>query len=172
MKNKYRAYEEMFREFKKIKPPMFNGEIEQGEEVESWLSEMKKHFQIYNYSDELKAKMTIYNLTKKADIWWKDINKVKRIKIRNLIKKSLKPLLTNVREKIWNFLAINLTFQVKSQLKIIENNKSQVKAVTIIKRKINTDFMRKYLGSLRKLNHPCSMGKLRSAKRQRPGCSE
>ena len=28
--------------FKKIKPPMFNGEVEKGEEVEAWLSSMKK----------------------------------------------------------------------------------------------------------------------------------
>ena len=47
---------------------MFNGEIEKGEEEKSWLSGMKKYFQIYNYSGELKEKMTIYNLTGKDDI--------------------------------------------------------------------------------------------------------
>ena len=46
-KRKYITYEEIFGEFKKIKPPIFNGEIEKGEEVEAWLSEMKKCFQIY-----------------------------------------------------------------------------------------------------------------------------
>ena len=64
-KNKYRPYEEISRELKKIKPPMFNGEMEKGEEAEAWLSGMKMYFQIYNYYDELKAKMDIYNLTKK-----------------------------------------------------------------------------------------------------------
>ena len=59
---------------------MFIGEIEKGEEVESWLFGMKKYFQIYNYSDELKDKMTIYNLMGKVDIWWQDIKKVKGIK--------------------------------------------------------------------------------------------
>ena len=49
---------------------MFNGEVEKGEEAESWLSGMKKYFQIYNYSDILKAIMPIYNLIGKADIWW------------------------------------------------------------------------------------------------------
>ena len=68
-KNKYRPYEEISGEFKKIKPPMFNGEIEKGEKVEARLSGMKKYFQIYNYSDELKAKMAMYNLTGKEDIW-------------------------------------------------------------------------------------------------------
>ena len=35
-KNKrYKPYEEISGEFKKIKPPMFNGEIEKGEEAEA-----------------------------------------------------------------------------------------------------------------------------------------
>ena len=49
-KKKYRPYEEISGEFKKIKPPTFNGETEKGEEAESWLSGMRKYFQIYNYS--------------------------------------------------------------------------------------------------------------------------
>ena len=49
-KNNYRPYEGILGEFKKIKPPMFNGEIEKGEEAESWFSGMKNYFQIYNYS--------------------------------------------------------------------------------------------------------------------------
>ena len=52
---------------------MFNGEVEKGEEAEAWLSGMKKYFQIYKYSDRLKARMAIYNLTRKVDIWWQDI---------------------------------------------------------------------------------------------------
>ena len=58
-RKKYKPYEEISGEFKKIKPPMFNGEVEKGEEVEAWLSRMKKYFQIYNYFDKLKAIMTI-----------------------------------------------------------------------------------------------------------------
>ena len=34
-KKMYRPYEEIYGEFKKIKPPMFNGEIEKGEKVEA-----------------------------------------------------------------------------------------------------------------------------------------
>ena len=51
-KRKYKTYEEISGEFKKIKPPTFNGETEKGEEAESWLSGMKKYFQIYNYSNQ------------------------------------------------------------------------------------------------------------------------
>ena len=71
-------------EFKKIKPPTFNGETEKGEEVESWISGMKKYFQIYNYSNQLKARMAIYNLTGKADIWWQDLKILKDIREKNI----------------------------------------------------------------------------------------
>ena len=37
-KKKYKPYKEISREFKNIKPPTFNGEIEKGEEFEAWLS--------------------------------------------------------------------------------------------------------------------------------------
>jgi hypothetical protein len=49
-----------------------------------WLSGMHKYFQIYNYSSELKARMSIYNLTEKQDIWWEGIKRVKSIKERNI----------------------------------------------------------------------------------------
>ena len=66
---KYKPYEEISREFKKIKTPTFNGDTEKGEEAESWLYRMKKYFQIHNYSNQLKGRMAIYNLSRKDDIW-------------------------------------------------------------------------------------------------------
>ena len=45
---------------------------------------MKKYFQIYNYSNQLKARMAIYNLTGKADIWWQDLKRVKGIREKNI----------------------------------------------------------------------------------------
>jgi len=45
---------------------------------------MKKYFQIYNFSGELKAKMAIYNLIGKADIWWQDVKRVKHVRERNV----------------------------------------------------------------------------------------
>ena len=59
---------------------MFNGEVEKREEVEAWMPWMKKYFQIYSYSNSLKARMDIYNLPRKADIWWQDIKRVKNIR--------------------------------------------------------------------------------------------
>ena len=72
-KRKYKPYEEISEEFKMIKPPAFNGETYKGEEDEAWMFGMKKYFQIYNYSNQLKARMTIHNLTRKEDIWWQDL---------------------------------------------------------------------------------------------------
>ena len=41
-KRKYKPYEEISGHFNKIKPLIFNGEVEKGEEAEAWLSRMKK----------------------------------------------------------------------------------------------------------------------------------
>ena len=41
-KNKHKKHEEIMGEFKKIKPPIFNGEIETGEDTKAWLFGMKK----------------------------------------------------------------------------------------------------------------------------------
>ena len=43
-KKKFKPYEEIFVEFRKIMPPVFNGDIKAREEAEAWLSEMKKVF--------------------------------------------------------------------------------------------------------------------------------
>ena len=53
-------------EFKKIKPTSFDGESKTGEEAEAWLLDIKKYFQIYNYSSNMKVRMTIYNLKGRA----------------------------------------------------------------------------------------------------------
>ena len=39
---KYKPYEEIYGESKKIKPPMFNGDAEKGQQAEAWMSGMKK----------------------------------------------------------------------------------------------------------------------------------
>ena len=41
-RKKYKPYEEISGEFKKIKPPVFNGKVEKGEEAKAWLLGMKK----------------------------------------------------------------------------------------------------------------------------------
>jgi hypothetical protein len=67
-------------EFKNIKPTIFDGESRIGEEVEAWLLDIKKYFQIYNYSNNMKVRMAIYNLKGKASIWWQDLKLDKGLK--------------------------------------------------------------------------------------------
>jgi hypothetical protein len=71
-------------EFKKIKPAIFDGESRTGEEPEAWLLDIKKYFQIYNYSSNMKVRMAIYNIKGKASIWWQDLKLPKGLKEKQL----------------------------------------------------------------------------------------
>jgi hypothetical protein len=66
-------------EFKKAKPPSFNGEIKKWEETEAWLLGLKKYFRVHDYSDNLKVRITIFNLNGNASIWWGYLKNVKGI---------------------------------------------------------------------------------------------
>ena len=71
-------------EFKKIKPTSFDGESRTGEEAEAWLLDIKKYFQIYNYSNNMTVRMAVYNLKGNAGIWWQDLNISHGLKEKNL----------------------------------------------------------------------------------------
>jgi len=57
-------------EFKKVKPPNFDGYLKKSEDVEPWLTEMKKFFELHEYTKNMKAKIVIFRLKGKAYIWW------------------------------------------------------------------------------------------------------
>ena len=57
-------------EFKKEKRPTFDGEIKTGQEAEAWLLGIKKYFQVHNYSGNMKARVSIFNMNGRASIWW------------------------------------------------------------------------------------------------------
>ena len=57
-------------EFKKAMPPTFNGEINNGQEAEAWLLGMRKYFQVQDYSRNMKARVSIFNLSGREFIWW------------------------------------------------------------------------------------------------------
>jgi hypothetical protein len=59
MDRKRKQVDHLEGEFKKIKPAIFDGESRTGEEEEAWLLDIKKYFQIYNYSNNMKVKMSI-----------------------------------------------------------------------------------------------------------------
>jgi hypothetical protein len=71
-------------EFKKSKPPTFDGEIKKGEEEEVWLLGLKKYFKVHDYFENLKARIAIFNLNGKASILWEDLRNVKGIHEKDL----------------------------------------------------------------------------------------
>jgi hypothetical protein len=76
-------------EFKKSKPPNFNGEINKGEESEVWLLNLKKYFRFHDYSENLKAQIAIFNLNWKASISWEDLRNVKGVHEKDLSWKKI-----------------------------------------------------------------------------------
>ena len=66
-------------EFKKTRPPTFNGEVKNGQEDESWLLGMRKYFQVQYYSGNMKDRVVIFNLIRRESMWWEYFKKVKKI---------------------------------------------------------------------------------------------
>ena len=75
-------------EFKKAKPPTFDGEVKTGQEAEACILGMKKYFQVQDYSGNMKAGVSIFNLTGRASIWWEHFKKVKKINERKTVWKQ------------------------------------------------------------------------------------
>eukprot|EP00253_Pinus_taeda_P001834 PITA_01834 len=69
-------------EFQKIKPPHFDGEQE--EAAEAWLIKINKYFQLYEYDQNLKARLAIFQLQGKATLWWEEIKIVKGVSEQNI----------------------------------------------------------------------------------------
>jgi hypothetical protein len=57
-------------ELRKIKPPSFDGEKKKGEDAEEWLLGMNKYSQLHDYSQNVEAKITTYQLQGNAYMWW------------------------------------------------------------------------------------------------------
>jgi hypothetical protein len=55
---------------KKIKPPIFYGEHKNDEDVETWILNMRKYFQLHNYSSQAEGRIFIYQLKGKTSMWW------------------------------------------------------------------------------------------------------
>jgi hypothetical protein len=68
-----------YTEFHKAKPLTFDGEIRTSQEAKAWVLGMLKWFQLHNYSEELKTRVTIYNLIGNASLWWEHHRQIKQI---------------------------------------------------------------------------------------------
>jgi hypothetical protein len=73
-----------FEEFRKAKPPSFDGEIKKGEEAEAWLLGLKKYFRVHDFSENMKARVATFNLNGKASIWWEDLKNMKGVREEDL----------------------------------------------------------------------------------------
>jgi hypothetical protein len=62
--------DELRGEMNNIKPPAFDGEHKNDEDVETWLLGMRKYFQLHNYSSHAEGRIDIYQLKGKASMWW------------------------------------------------------------------------------------------------------
>ena len=81
--NKKRRYWNSSRdEFKKDKPPTFDGEVKNGQEVEALFLVMRKYFKVQDYFGNMKDRVAILNLTGRASIWWEHFRQVKKINER------------------------------------------------------------------------------------------
>lgn len=50
------------KEFKKTKPPTFDGEMTKSKDVEAWLLGIRKILKLHDYSKNFKVKIAIFNL--------------------------------------------------------------------------------------------------------------
>ena len=71
-------------EFRKIRAPTYEGEVNTGEKDKEWLLGIRKYFQVHNYSSEMKAHLSIYNLNGKGARWWRDLKHTKKDEIREI----------------------------------------------------------------------------------------
>lgn len=70
----------MLEELMKSNPPIFNRQIKKDEDVEAWLFGMKNNFRVHDYSENMKAIVSIFNLKIKANIRWEALRNVKDIR--------------------------------------------------------------------------------------------
>lgn len=70
-------------EFRKNKPPHFDGEQE--EATEAWLINMNKYYQLYDYDHNLKARLAIFQLQGKATLWGEEVKMVNGVSKQNII---------------------------------------------------------------------------------------
>ena len=66
----------MLDDFKKVKPPKFDGEMKKSQDAEAWILGIRILFRLHDYSENMKARIATFSLKGKADIWCKDVKNV------------------------------------------------------------------------------------------------
>ena len=55
-----------------------------GEKAEDGMLGMSKYFRVYNYSNKMKARISIYNLNGNEIRWWRDLKHTKKDELREI----------------------------------------------------------------------------------------
>jgi len=58
--------------------------VKNPEDTKAWILGMNKLFELHDYTYNMKARIAIFSLKGKADIWWEDVNRVRDIRTKNL----------------------------------------------------------------------------------------
>jgi len=66
-------------EFKKAKPPTFDGKMRKPKSAKAWFLGMRKFFTLHDYLENMKARVAIVSLKGKVDIWLEDMKNVRCI---------------------------------------------------------------------------------------------
>ena len=77
-------------EFKKAKPPTFDGDVKKSEDAKAWILGMNKLFELHEYTDNVKAKISIFSLKGKVNIQWEYVKQVRDIRIDDLSQREFK----------------------------------------------------------------------------------
>ena len=73
------------RNLRKKIPPAFNGQNKKVEEGKTQLQGIKKYFKAHDYCENMRARVAIFNLKGKADIWWEELSNIKAIRERDFL---------------------------------------------------------------------------------------
>ena len=58
--------------------------MKKSEDAEAWILGMNKLFELHEHTDNMKARVVIFSLKGKADMWWEDVKRVRDIKTDDL----------------------------------------------------------------------------------------
>jgi hypothetical protein len=94
-KHKRSEVDELRGEMNKIKPPTFYGEHKKDEDAKTWLLDMRKYFQLHNYSSHAEGRIYIYQLKGKASMWWDQLVQVQHIKEKSVTWREFKKYFEN-----------------------------------------------------------------------------
>jgi len=63
---------------------MFDGEVKKDEEAEAWILGLTHYLWVHNYFENMKGRVSTFNLIGGSSIWWEYLKNVKGINEENM----------------------------------------------------------------------------------------